>query len=195
MKNFASRIVLIMAVAIMAGCSDKGGYDVSTYYSEEELKTSLAQIVPYIAKLENGVTYENRFDPSKKEYFDKQQADFKFSIEQYSITADSTHYFLIWKVAPSLYKKKIAIGGRYKKDAKGTIYAFEEIFNTAKMPVEELKEKSFPLFDYMVKNGNVNKFLGDYLLIEFPDNRCTYDKEKSRWVFVDAIVKDTVSNK
>ena len=195
MKILVHGILSIVAALILLGCKGKEEYKVEDYYSEEELKINLSKIVPYIAKLENGVNYDNRFDTTKKDYFEEQQKNFKFSIEQYKITPDSNHYFLIWKVAPSLYKKKIAIGGRYKKDSSGKIYAFEEIFNTTKMPEEELKEKSFPLFDFMVKNGNVNKFLGDYLLIEFPDDRCTYDKESSRWVFVDTIKRDTVTNK
>ncbi len=195
MKVLVKGILSIVAALTLLGCREKEEYNVGNYYSEAELKINLSKIIPYIAKLENGVNYDNRFDSSKKDYFEEQQKTFKFSIEQYKITADSNHYFLIWKVAPSLYKKKIAIGGRYKKDSSGKIYAFEEIFNTAKMPEEELKEKSFPLFDFMVKNGNVNKFLGDYLLIEFPDDRCTYDKENSRWVFVDTIKRDTVTNK
>lgn len=185
MRNFKNIVLVVLLGFALIGCNSKEEYSADNYYTPEALKNNLFTILPYIAKLENGVNYENRFDASQKSYFEAQQNNFKFSMERYFITPDSTHYFLIWKIAPSLYVKKIAIGGRYKKDKNGKIYAFEELFNTPKMKLEELKEKSFPLFDYMVKNGNVDKYIGDYLLVEFPDNKCVYDKNKTRWIIVD----------
>jgi hypothetical protein len=183
-------IILFVIGGLFASCTDnvkvsKDEYAVENYIKKEELNKNLEPIFPYLAKLENGVNYNNRFDDSSKGYFIERQKFHKFSFERYFINKDSVHYFLIWKVAPSLYEKKIAIGGRYKKDAQGKIYAFEEIFNTPKMKLDELKEKSFMLFDYMVQNGNVEKFYGHYDLVEFPDGKCMYDKENSKWILTD----------
>jgi hypothetical protein len=189
-KKISSLLLLLL---IIVGCGKKDKYAVENYFKKEENAEKIYPLLPYIAKLDLGVNYGNRFDPKNREYFETQLKDFKFSFERYFITTDSIHYFLIWKVAPSLYKKKIAIGGRFKKDKTGRIYAFEELFNTAKMPEEELKEKSFPLFDYMAENGNVDKYLGQYLLIEFPDANCVYDKKRSRWSFKDQLkVQDSL---
>ncbi len=191
MKSLYNYITLLLIFFAIASCSSDNQYNVENY--KVETNKNLPIVLPYIAKLENGVNYNNRFDSVNAKYFLGQQEIYKFSFERYFITPDSNHYFLIWKKAPSLYEKKIAIGGRYKKDKNGKIYAFEELFNTPKMKLDELKEKSFPLFDYMVENGNVDKYIGDYLLIEFPDERCKYDKKNSRWVFTgQPLVKDSL---
>jgi hypothetical protein len=192
MKRLNIYFSAALMILILAACSDS--YKVENF--KEETNKNLTPILPYISKLEHGVNYDNRFDTANAAYFQEQLKQLQFSFERYFIAPDSTHYFLIWKKAPSLYEKKIAIGGRFKKDKNGKIYAFEELFNTPKMKLDELKEKSFPLFDYMVKNGNVDKYVGDYLLIEFPDERCVYDKKGNRWVFVNQLNKaDTLSTK
>jgi hypothetical protein len=187
-------IFSLIFFCFIAGCDNSEKYNIDKYYSAADRDTLLTNILPYITKLDDGVNYGNRFNPENKNYFKQQQFRYKFSFEQYALTEDSIHYFLIWKVAPSLYQKKIAIGGRFKKDSNGKIYAFEELFNTWKMKTEELKEKSFPVFAYMVKNGNVDKYISDRELIEFPDDKCVYDKSQSRWRLIWDMEKDTVKS-
>lgn len=185
MKLIRKYLLLVVAVIALFACDKKDPYAVENYIKPEDKLQSLVPLYPYLAKLENGVNYNNRFDSVQRAYFEEKQKVHKFSFERYYITKDSVHYFLIWKVAPSLYEKKIAIGGRYKKDANGKVYAFEELFNTPKMKLDELKEKSFELFDFMVDNGNVEAYWGDYDRIEFPDGKCIYDKENHKWIFTD----------
>lgn len=185
MRIIRNALKVMLVSLVIYACESKDKYAVENFIKQEDLNKNLEPIFPYIAKLEHGVNYENRFEDSCKEYFIKKQAEHKFSFERYFITKDSVHYFLIWKVAPSLYEKKLAIGGRYKKDANGKIIEFEEIFNTPKMKLDELKEKSFMLFNYMVENGNVDPYLADYNLVEFPDGKCVYNKENSRWILTD----------
>ncbi|HVD96617.1 MAG TPA: hypothetical protein VNB90_00340 [Cytophagaceae bacterium] len=183
MKKLKNGLALLALVSLFVSCKqEKKNYNVEGYLSKDAQEQELVQIRPYISKLEYGVNYNNRFSDTNKTFFDEQQKIYKFNFEQYYINNDSVHYFLIWKVAPSLYAKKIAIGGKYKKDANGKIYAFQEIFNTPKMKLDELKEKSYSLFDYMVENGNVDKFFGDYELVEFPDGRCLYDTTGHKWI-------------
>lgn len=185
MKLIRKFFFAVVSVFTLTACAHKDPYAVENYMKQEESLKNLVPIYPYIAKLESGVNYSNRFDSAQRAYFEEKQKVHKFSFERYYVTKDSVHYFLIWKVAPSLYEKKIAIGGRYKKDASGKIYAFEELFNTPKMKLDELKEKSFKLFDYMVENGNVDAYLGDFEMIEFPDGKCLYDKENHKWILTD----------
>ncbi len=187
MKPFKISSLFVLGILLLFSCSTKeeDKYAVENYIKKEDLSKNLEPIFPYISKLENGVNSSNRFADSNKVYFLEKNEGHKFSFEHYFITKDSVHYFLIWKVAPSLYEKKIAIGGRYKKDKDGNIVAFEEIFNTPKMKMDELKEKSFMLFDYMVENGNIEKFYGNYDLVEFPDGKCVYDKANSKWILTD----------
>jgi len=174
----------IYFILVFTACGKKDDFKVENYIDGEFKTTLLEMTFPYLAKLEHGVNYENRFDTINKSYFIERQKMHQFSFERYFITKDSVHYFLIWKVAPSRFVKKIAIGGRYKVDANGLFYDFEEIFNTPKMELDELKTKGDMLFAYMVEHGNVDAYLGDFLVVEFPDGNCMYGKGQSKWIIV-----------
>ncbi|MCS6824743.1 MAG: hypothetical protein NZ529_10640 [Cytophagaceae bacterium] len=190
MKHY-NNIFIAASVFLFLSC-DNRNYDIESYYTKEQSDSLMFSILPYIAKLEKKVNYENRFNPEHKAYFMAKWADYKFQFKRYFITEDSTHYFLIWKVAPSLYEKYIAIGGRFKKDKNGKVIQFEEIFNTWKMKPDELEEKSFALFDYMVKNGNVDPFMKEEYLIEFPDDKVYYDKKECRWKVKNPTIVDSL---
>jgi len=162
-------------------CAQKEEYNPVTYLSSEKQQQFLLKISRYIAKLLKHASHEQKFDSKYELYY--QQEMQKYEIQHYYISADSVHYFLVNRPAPSLYAKKVAIGGKMKYN-KGELVEYEEVFRTWKLKEKELKEKGKILFAAMVEKGNVDEYLPSKTQddwVEFPDSQNYFDKESRRW--------------
>lgn len=171
-------ILLILTISFLSSC--RQSFKVDNYYTKAEQDSLMLKILPYIAKKPKGVQNgADRFLTRFDDYYKAQLP--KFSFQHYYIGRDSIHYFTIYKIAPSLYQKKIAIGGYLRLNKNGDITELEELYNTPKMKLEELDKKSKELFEEMTISGNVESFIGNDEYVEFPDKRCYYDKSANEW--------------
>lgn len=182
------RIITIMAmllvIAVSSSCSDT--YNVIKYKSVKEQKELLYSISRYIAKLPPKATHDTKFDRKYDKFYQQEMDTYK--VEQYFIAADSTHYFLISRPAPSLHQKKVGIGGKIHYRADGKIDVYEEVFRTWKLPEAQLEKKGKLLFATMVENKSLAKYLPqntDEEWIEFPDASNYYDTTSRRWKITD----------
>jgi len=172
---------LILGFLLLAACTAEKDYNVDAKFSSKVKDSITVDIEQYISERPYGVLWETRFDPANRPlYIDILPF---FTLKKYYVAEDSTHYYLIWKKAPSISgKQRIAIGGSYKVDAQKRKYNFIESFVTPKMDPEPLEENGSLLFEEMVvKKGDLSKYIGDKKLIDFPDQYVTYNKEKNTW--------------
>ena len=178
--RFASLLILLF-MSLWA-CEQKEKYDPVAYLPPSDQKQFLARISRYIAKLPKRVTHEQKFDSKYDQYYREEMQ--KYRVQQYYISPDSMHFFLVNRPAPSLYEKKVAIGGRLKYSPGGEITEYEEVFRTWKLKDEELAQKGRVLFAAMVEKGNVEEFLPQNTQedwVEFPDGRNYFDKASRQW--------------
>ena len=162
-------------------CAKKETYSPETYFSSEKQHQFLMNISRYVAKLPKHTSHEQKFDSKHDLYYQEEMQ--KYEIQHYYISSDSVHYFLINRPAPSLYAKKVAIGGRLKYD-KGMLIEYEEVFRTWKLKEDELEKKGEMLFAAMVEKGNVDQYLPNKTQddwVEFPDSKNYFDKASRRW--------------
>ncbi len=138
------------------------------------------QLVTLTDKRPAGATVDNRDSVAFVDYYTARLRVHEFG--NYYI-ADSVRYFQLYKVVPSLFKERIAIGGRYKTDGKGNITEFEELYTTPKLKPEVFEETANELFLEMVNKGNVDAYLKQKAMIEFPDANCHYNKETRSWIY------------
>lgn len=157
----------------------------SNYFTNQKSDELLMKLIPYSAKLPKGFDYTQRFDSALDSFYVQEIK--KYKLERYFFSEkDSYHYFLISREAPSLYKKRIAIVGKYKKDNDNKIVNYEEAFWTFKMKQDELDEKGKLLFHEYISGSDLSKYLpgkSNEEWIEFPDNYSHYDKNEQRWIF------------
>jgi hypothetical protein len=166
-------------------CQETSTYNPDEYLQSVQKDQFLYNIGRYIAKLPNQVSHNQKFDKKYDGYYQEEMK--KYKIQHYFISADSTHYFLVTRPAPSLYEKRVAIGGLIRFDNEGKIATYEEVFRTWKMKEEELRKKGQLLFTSMVEKGNVDQYLADTTedeWVEFPDERNYFDKASKRWKIV-----------
>ncbi len=181
MKNYLFLSLLFLFVSC---AKEKINSDPDNYLSKEQQEDFKLSIVRYFEKLpKKDATHENKFDSIHNDYYLKkaQQSDLLYLY----IDADSTYYFAVAKIAPSLKVKKVATLGKLKKDKSGEIISYEEAVRTWKMEEKELKEKTNLLFEKYVNEEDLSPYYtansnGEFY-IEFPDQNTYYNKESRRW--------------
>ena len=181
----SKRLLLFLAIiAAYSSCSSpsKKNYNPAIYYTESESSELLLKLIPYSAKLPGGYNYTNRFDVVLDSFYREEVKKYKLE-KYYVLENDSVHYFLLSRVAPSLYEKRIAIGGKFTKDATGKINNYEEAFWTFKLKLEDLKIKTMVLFSDYVDGKDLSKCQPENMedWIEFPDKNNAYDKREQCW--------------
>lgn len=123
---------------------------------------------------------ESKFDEHYMELTNRHDLIF-----YYPSKASDTIYFAMSRIAPSLYEKKVAIGGKVILNEKKEITFLEETFRTFKMPVDELATKTEELFLKMVNHENLKSY--EYKnskpdeYIEFPDEFTSYNTKLRKW--------------
>jgi hypothetical protein len=166
---------------VLFQCEQQQTYAPDSRLNAQEKDALMMQIIRYATKGPENVSGKEKFDHKYDAYY--QQRASQTRLEAY-YTKDDQHYFLISQPAPSLVEKRNATGGKLKLDSDGKLIAYEEVFRTWKMLPDTLKERSFILFDKMVKGESLDPYLtknSNLEYIEFPDDRTYYDKVSRTW--------------
>lgn len=154
-------------------------YQVSTYFDKAQQDTLLANIVTYIYSKAPQSSNQTKFQPQFRNFY--VAALPKFSIENYFIGPDSTHYFFVIRPVGNLPHKRGVIG-RYKLGKNLMPIHFEEVVNTPHLEEKLVKERGRFLFNELIKNDNLDKYLTMKHYVEWPDANLVYDKEQNEWV-------------
>lgn len=138
-------------------------------------------IIRYVARAPENVSPTEKFKTEYDDYY-QERASLCF-LEQF-YQDGNTQYFLVTQPAPSLVEKRHATGGKIVLNEDGSIAEYEEVFRTWKMVPDTLRQRSYFLFDKMVKGESLEpyytKVTGDKY-IEFPDEKTLYDKSVRAW--------------
>lgn len=188
-QALARTIVLLFTLSIVYACNNNNipeDYLANKHFTAEESTALLLKLIPYSAKLPGGYDYTRRFDTALDSFYIKEVKNYE--LERYFFSEkDSSYYFLISRVAPSLFEKRIGIAGKYKQNQEGNITNYEEAFWTFKMKLPELEQKSLILFSEYLKGNDLSKYYPEggqpEEWIEFPDKHSSYNKEEQRWMF------------
>ena len=166
---------------VFVSCSGTADYNPDKSLTASEKDQFKMAVIRYVAKGPENVSREELFDKKYDAYF-QERAGFSF-LEQY-YKKGNEQYFLLTQPAPSIVEKRHATGGRIVLNEDGSIAEFEEIFRTWKMVPDTLKERSYFLFDKMVRGEPLEPYYtassGDKY-IEFPDDKSFYDKSVRAW--------------
>jgi hypothetical protein len=176
-----SSAILLMSLLIFS-CQNNAN-KVSKYYSESERDTLLTNMITYIYVKAPYATNATRFEPQFRKFYVESLP--KFSLENYYIAPDSTHYFFLIRPVGNTIKYRRGVIGKFKlKAAAGSLMptAFEEIVNTPHLEENLVKERGAFLFKEIIKTGNLDKYLGMKHYVEWPDSTLVYDKNINEWV-------------
>lgn len=175
---------IYVPILFLSGCTSKQQYEASSSLPETEKQAVLPILVRYIAKAPKQVNGKARFDPKFNSFYENAAKEFEWKYF-YIDSENQTRYFLVTRPAPSLYKKRIAVGGKYKF-VENQLSDYEEVFWTFKMKEDQLDNKALQLFEEMVKGNSLEKYYPQNTheneeWIEFPDATTYFDKDSLIW--------------
>ena len=180
-------LFIIVAAMVLLGCGSHGKYRPDHTLSVAGQDSFKYEIIRYVGRLpkqaSEATKFEGRFDQSYQAMAKSMKLD-----KYYVHPNDGYTYFEMSRIAPSLYEKYVATGGRLKRNGSGEIAEYEEIYRTWKMKKEDLAERTAVFFDRMVKGKDLSSYytvnIGDTEHIEFPDDKVKYNKEQRRWTVI-----------
>jgi hypothetical protein len=184
---FASNgLLLLMACIFCLGTacnSKKVRFDPAGFYSAEALDSLKADLMTFVYFEQKGVRGMERFKPENRSFYVSKLSE--FDLQRYHISPEGQHYFYMVRPArgPNEFKQR-GVGGTFRKDEQGAITGFREVFNTPTHSPEKLKGYGLLLFEEMVATGgNVDQFLNNETLIEWPNFIAKYDTTLYEWVY------------
>jgi hypothetical protein len=173
-------LLLFLTLLFCASCSKENRYSPDQYLSKENKENIIRKTIRYSTNLAPQATHENKLESQFDDYYET-------ALKEYELVAyypaNDSAYFLFARQARSVTPMKEAIGGKLLLKEDSLVY-YEEVFRTWKMNQDTLKERSFKLFDRMVRKQDLSlyysKFQGDKY-IEFPDERFYFDVADRMW--------------
>lgn len=180
-------LLMICIIFTFVSCSQdtKQNFEPVAFLSESEIDDFKYEIIRYVGKLPGKADQQSKFNEEFDAEYHKQAANHEL-LYYYEDTTSNAIYFLVTRVAPSIYNKKVATGGKLKRNSEGEINHYEEAFRTWKMPIEELTEKSYTLFNDYVNQKELSPYYaansGGEEYIEFPSETVSYNKEERIWI-------------
>ncbi len=158
-------------------------YDVDEYFSGQQKDTLLTNMVTYIYRRPADAKVETRTHPRYRDYYIRSAQEFEYVY--HARTEEGVHYYYLIRPARNLERNFRGVGGRFTTNENLELVTFEEIFNTTIMDKQNLREKGLLLFEEMLTTGNVKRYQSDQNLVEWPDHRLKYNKERREWRYVD----------
>jgi len=155
-------------------------FDAYKKFTPSETDTLLTNLATYIFRKPADAQWNTKFESRFRPFYIENRLNFEI-IYMYQNT-DSSYYFYLFRDAQSrnLYSKR-GVLGRMNLDSNLVISNFEEIVNTPAASEEKLKEIGLVLMEEIVASGNVNKYLTDKTIVEYPNDQVFYSKEKFEW--------------
>lgn len=183
MKRY--HFIIILTGALLAGFyilnltnQDQKKYAVGFHIPADQYDTLLVDMVTYMGVKPRYADHISRHEPQHRSFYIKQAAN--YHIHNYYICNEGYHYYYMIRPARHHQYEQRAIGGRMKLNDDWEIGEFEELFATIPGETDSLKKLAKELFPAMM-NETANMFAQYAQWIEWPDERCRYDREKNEW--------------
>lgn len=158
-------------------------HTITRYFPEDTADTILVNAVTFVGRKPPASISLTRFEPQFRDYYIGYAKSFSFYL--YHITEDSTHLFYMIRPARSLEGNTRGVIGNFRMNTDYSLYDFEEVANTRIKPREELQKIGVTLFRELLENGNIDHYLPDTAMIEWPDDRLKYDKVTNEWRYLE----------
>jgi len=183
MRKILLFIVAVFLMAIFVLSCDYSGckkYRYDSYFEKSTRDTLLTDMVTFIGPKPRTANYLSRLETQHRGFYIQQTQG--FSIEFFYKSAADTFYFYMIRPARSPKGNTRGVGGKFTLNPENySIEHFEEIFNTPIYDRDELKVIGCDLFQELKETGNIERYIFNSDLIEWPDDRLKYDKVRREW--------------
>jgi hypothetical protein len=175
MKKF---FFLLVPIIILYCTSSKSEFE--KLYTQKERDSLLTNIITYIYINAPSSSDSTKWLPEFRSFYEKNLN--RFNIEDYRVSNDGWHYFFMSRPVGSGDKRRGVIGKFHLNKGNLLPVDFEEIINTPHLTSSEVKERGQFLFNKLMEQGNLDKYMAMKHYIEWPDSTLVYDKKIHQWV-------------
>ncbi|HEY0741961.1 MAG TPA: hypothetical protein VGD40_10885 [Chryseosolibacter sp.] len=177
------RIIFIAIGLAIISCNR--GYQAKETLSPERYDETLAQLAPYIIAKSDEFSFEQRFLPENKPFYDNFISLTGGELVYFQEVDTASLFFFQYRDLTSLYEHYRGIGGYFRTDENGKITFVNLLYHTPRLTSQEILERRKFLFEEMMTKGNVQAYLGNKKFIHTPNNDFYYDTKLSRWEFTE----------
>lgn len=180
-------LLLVITSLLLLSCNNKEikNYEPSTHLNNQETENFKYEIIRYAGKLAGKADHNTKFDEEFDSYYRELAANHQLLYYYEDLNSDEI-YFLITRIAPSLKYKKVATGGKLKRNYLGKIIHYQEDFRTWKMEEDELKNKSRTIFNEYVTGKTLSNYYSENSkgeeFIEFPNEHVSFNINQRIWI-------------
>lgn len=183
--------LLLLTIGLLTFCSSTSDpvqdFNADLTLSQDDQHQVLMSFSRYIGRLPRHGSHENKFETRFDEHYAQIASDHRLELLHVDSLSGFT-YFLATRVAPSIYERRVAIGGRFQFNEQDSLVHYEEIFRTWKMDEATLATKSGFLFEKMIVGADLTPWYpensGDEEYIEFPNSLITYNPQLRQWTSI-----------
>jgi hypothetical protein len=179
MRYLISTALLLLIMACQDGYNPKENLSVTGYQER------LAQIAPYVIGKSDEFSYEERFLPSNKPFYDNFISLAKAELVYFKERDTASLFYFQYRDLTSLYEHYRGLGGYFRQDDNGKITFMNVLYHTPRLTAAEITERRKLLFEQMLKKGNVNTFLGNKQFIQTPNDDFYYNTKLNRWDYTE----------
>ncbi|HMN90369.1 MAG TPA: hypothetical protein PKD70_08675 [Saprospiraceae bacterium] len=174
----------LLLIVIACNQSKPEAYSADNTLDSNAQQAFLYDIIRYMGKLPGKANQMTKFEAVFDDHYREQAARHRLEL-YYNDAKTGDIYFLTSRIAPSIKVKRVAIGGKLRRDEQGKVVYYEEVFRTWKMEEPEMKEKSGMLFVKMLKGEDLSLYYpensGKEEYIEFPNQDVYFDVAQRVW--------------
>lgn len=160
-------------------------YDAKKNLSENEYHQTLAKVAPYVIGKSDEFSYEARFLPENKAFYDNFISLTGGELVYFKERDSASLFYFQYRDLTSLYEHYRGLGGYFRHDENGEISFLNILYHTPRLTKTEISERAKLLFEQMLQKGNVNTFLGNKQFIQTPNDDFYYNTSLNRWDYTE----------
>lgn len=178
--NMKNIIILFLGTISFFSCvkEDSSAY----YFNQKQQDSLLVNIIKYVGENATYASDSTRFKPEFTLYY--QSLLPKYQLVNLFKSPSGIYYFFLNRPVSTLLNYRRGVVGSFTLDRAGLFPKnFREIMNTPHLKDEMVMERGGFLFRELVKNGNIDAYLGMRDYVEWPDRTLKYEVKWNRWVY------------
>lgn len=179
MRNLTLATLLLFLIAC------ENSKEAKKNLSETEYQATLTEIAPYVIGKSDEFTYETRFLPENKPFYDNFISLTGGELVYFKQRDTASLFYFQYRDLTSLYEHYRGLGGYYRKDESGKITFLNILYHTPRLTKTEITERSKLLFDQMLTKGDVKTFLGNKRFVQTPNDDFYYNTKTNRWDYTE----------
>jgi hypothetical protein len=171
--------LFFLLISLLAGCSPD--YNAKAILSESDYNLLLTELAPYVVKKPDEFSYEERFNSEHQDFYKNFLEATQSEIRYFNQIDTATFFFFCHKDLTSLYEHYRGLGGYFRQDNNKNIVFLNILYHTPRFTKAEMDEKGLVLFNEMVDERNVDKYIGNKKFVHTPNDDFFYNTKLNRW--------------